>query len=139
MYTRVFADYELIDFAIKGDERGSLVAFEENHNVPFDIKRVYYIFDTKANVSRGNHAHTTLKQVLICTSGNCKIRVNDGKTQAEFLLNKPDEGLYIGGFVWREMYDFSPDCVLLVLANEYYDEGEYIRNYSEFLSKVNRR
>lgn len=133
-----FADYGLIDFNIKGDERGSLVAFEENHNVPFDIKRVYYIFDTKLGVKRGNHAHTTLKQVLICTSGSCKILVENDSGRKEFYLDKPDEGLYIGGLVWREMYDFSPDCVLLVLASEYYDEGEYIRDYDKFLKKISK-
>lgn len=133
MNTGIIPDYRLVDFEIKGDERGSLIAFEENHNVPFDIKRVYYIFDTKPNVVRGNHAHTSLEQVLVCTSGSCKIRVDDGNNQQVFLLDKLNQGLYIGGLIWREMYDFSSDCVLMVLASEYYDEGEYLREYDQFL------
>lgn len=122
-----------MDFKIKGDERGSLIAIEESRDVPFDIKRVYYIFDTKKGVPRGFHAHRTLKQVLIAISGSCKIKIDNGKTQKVFELKKPNEGLYIGKNLWREMHDFSKDCVLLVLANELYCPNEYIKDYDEFL------
>lgn len=127
---------KILDFKIMGDERGSLVPFEANHNVPFDIKRVYYIFGTKENVVRGKHAHKSLKQLLICTSGSCKVSIDDGITKEIFLLDKPDKGLYIEGLLWREMFDFSSDCVLLVLASEYYDESDYIRNYEDFLKNI---
>ncbi len=125
-----------INFTVMGDERGSLIALEENHNIPFDVKRVYYIFGTKENVRRGYHAHKNLKQVLICTSGSCKIHLDDGKTTKEILLNKPTEGLFLEGIIWREMYDFSPDCVLMVLANHYYDTNDYIRDYQEFINET---
>jgi dTDP-4-dehydrorhamnose 3,5-epimerase-like enzyme len=125
-------DYKLIDFDIKGDERGSLVAFEENHNVPFDIKRVYYIFGTDKNMVRGKHAHKVLNQLLICTSGSCTILLDDGDKKKEFYLNNPRKGLYIEGLLWREMYNFTSDCVLMVLASDYYDEKDYIRDYCIF-------
>jgi len=127
---------QLIDLKIMGDERGSLSALEENHNVPFDIKRVYYIYGTKAGVRRGYHAHRDLKQIAIALSGSCKFHLDDGKETEEFLLDSPDRGLMIEGLIWREMYDFSPDCVLMVVASEYYDETDYIREYNAFLKEV---
>ena len=123
----------VIDLDIRGDERGSLIALEENYNTPFAIKRVYYIFGTKEGVRRGFHAHKELKQLAICVSGSCKFHLDDGKEKKEVLLESPDRGLLIEGLIWREMYDFSPDCVLLVLASEYYDESDYIRDYDDFL------
>ncbi len=126
-------DIKLLNFDIKGDERGSLIALEEYRNIPFEIKRVYYIFDTKEGVVRGKHAHKNLQQVLICVKGSCKILLDNGKERKVITLDSPDKGLYIGSFVWREMYDFSPDCVLMVLADKYYDEEDYIRDYKEFL------
>jgi len=122
-----------IDFTIMGDERGSLIALEEYHNTPFDIKRVYYIFGTKEGVRRGFHAHKELKQIAICVSGSCMFHLDDGKNTQEFLLNSPNQGLLIEGLIWREMYNFSSDCVLLVLASEHYDEDDYIRDYDAFL------
>jgi len=125
---------KFINFEIKGDERGSLIAIEELKNIPFEIKRVYYIFNTKPNVRRGFHAHKNLKQVAICVKGSCKFLLDDGKERIdEIVLNKPNKGLLIEEMIWREMYDFSEDCVLLILANEYYDESDYIRDYDEFL------
>ncbi|MBY7734774.1 sugar 3,4-ketoisomerase [Francisella philomiragia] len=124
-------------FDIKGDSRGSLISIEQNNNIPFDIKRVYYIFDTQKNVRRGFHAHKNLKQVLICVSGCCKILVDDGTSKENVLLNSPDKGLLISGLVWREMFDFSDDCVLVVLASELYDESDYIRNYDDFIKEIN--
>ncbi|OLO37217.1 dTDP-6-deoxy-3,4-keto-hexulose isomerase [Alkalihalophilus pseudofirmus] len=125
---------QLINFKTMGDDRGSLIALEGNKNIPFEIKRVYYIFDTINNIRRGFHAHKELKQLLICVSGSCKVFVTDGATMKDINLNSRSQGLLIGSMVWREMYDFSPDCVLLVLASEYYSEKDYIRNYDEFLN-----
>ncbi len=119
-------------FPPHGDDRGQLVAIEEMKDLPFDIKRVYYIYDTLTDVVRGHHAHKCLKQVLLCVHGSCKIHLDNGHETAEVLLDKPNEGLYIENDMWREMYDFTPDAVLLVLASEYYDESDYIRNYDEF-------
>ena len=125
---------KFIDFEIKGDERGSLVAIEELKDIPFEVKRVYYIFNTKNNVRRGFHAHKNLKQVAICVKGSCKFLLDDGKERVdEIVLNKPNKGLLIEEMIWREMYDFSEDCVLLILASEFYDESDYIRDYEEFL------
>lgn len=127
---------KLIDFPPLGDERGSLVALEANKTVPFDIKRVYYIFDTKPGVARGFHAHKALKQVAVCVTGSCRILLDNGLNKEEVLLDSPTKGLVIEDLVWREMHDFTPDCVLLVLANEHYDEADYIRNYDDFLKVV---
>ncbi len=119
-----------------GDNRGSLIALEENHNVPFDVKRVYYIFGTKENVRRGFHAHKNLKQLAICVSGSCTFLLDDGNQKEHINLTTPTQGLLIEGLIWREMYDFTPDCVLIVLADAYYDESDYIRDYNTFLKEV---
>ncbi|EHH3929662.1 WxcM-like domain-containing protein [Escherichia coli] len=124
-----------IEFKKLGDERGSLVSLEQNKNIPFEIKRIYYIFGTKDGVSRGFHAHKNLQQVAICVKGSCRFLLDDGKTKEEIILDSPDTGLYINNFIWREMHDFSEDCVLMVLASELYDESDYIRDYSDFLEE----
>jgi dTDP-4-dehydrorhamnose 3,5-epimerase-like enzyme len=126
-----------ISFAPLGDDRGSLVALEARKTIPFDVKRVYYIFGTQAGVSRGFHAHRALQQVAVCVTGKCRMALDDGQRREEIWLDSPTKGLLIGDLVWREMHDFSPDCVLLVLASEHYDEKDYIREYSEFLNTVN--
>lgn len=128
---------KLIDFPSLGDNRGGLVALEGNKTVPFDIKRVYYIFGTKSGVARGFHAHKALKQVAICVSGSCRMLLDNGQQKEEVLLDSPEKGVVIEKLVWREMHDFTPDCVLLVLANEYYDEADYIRDYQRFRELVN--
>ncbi|MEA2047511.1 MAG: FdtA/QdtA family cupin domain-containing protein [Campylobacterota bacterium] len=130
--------YKLVNFKTLGDDRGSLIALEENYNIPFDIKRVYYIFDTKEGVRRGYHAHIDLKQMAICVKGSCVFVLDNGINKEEIKIDSPNQGLLIEGLIWREMYDFSPDCVLLVLASEYYDESDYIRDYDRFLEEVNR-
>ncbi|MGY2461621.1 sugar 3,4-ketoisomerase [Vreelandella sulfidaeris] len=124
---------KLIDLLSLGDDRGSLVALEANKTVPFDIKRVYYIFGTKAEVARGFHAHKALKQVAVCVTGSCRMVLDNGKHKETVWLDSPTKGLVIEDLVWREMHDFSPDCVLLVLASEHYDEDDYIRDYGDFL------
>ena len=126
-----------INFKPLGDDRGSLVALEANKSVPFDIKRVYYIFGTKEGVSRGFHAHRNLKQVAVCVTGSCRFVLDNGKAREEIVLDTSTTGLVIDDLTWREMHDFTPDCVLMVLASEYYDETDYIRDYQEFLKVVN--
>ena len=128
--------YKLLNFKTLGDERGSLVAIEEGYNTPFEIKRVYYIFDTKEGVERGFHAHINLKQMAIVVKGSCTFVLDDGIKKEEIKLTNPNQGLLIEGLIWREMKNFSPDCVLVVLASEHYDESDYIRNYNKFLEEV---
>ncbi|MBW5408389.1 WxcM-like domain-containing protein [Morganella morganii] len=130
----------LIEFKTLGDDRGSLISLEQNKNIPFEIKRIYYIFGTKENVSRGFHAHRNLQQVAVCLSGSCRFILDDGEKREEIILNSPDKGLYISNYTWREMHDFSPDCVLIVLASDFYLESDYIRNYDDFLKSnlINR-
>lgn len=126
----------LIDLTVHGDERGSLISLEENKNVPFDIKRVYYIFDTKNGIRRGLHAHRNLKQIVVCVSGSCTFLLDEGDRRITINLDSPSKGLFIDKMVWREMYNFSDDCVLMVLANQHYNEEDYIRDYNDFLKGV---
>ncbi len=132
---------EIIKYSFQphGDERGQLIAAEIGKEIPFEIKRIYYIYDTLEGVRRGFHAHKNLKQILICVSGSCKIHLDNGSETAEVLLDKKYEGLYIENDMWREMYDFSPDAVLLVLASEHYDEKDYIRDYDTFIKTVKNK
>lgn len=123
-------------FESHGDEEGQLVALEQFKNIPFEIKRVYYIYDTIAGIRRGRHAHKNLEQILICIHGSCKVMLDNGHETVDLELNDPCEGLYLSHHIWREMYDFSPDAVLLVLASELYDESDYIRNYDTFLKMI---
>ena len=125
-------------FQPHGDDRGQLVALEEFKDIPFEIKRVYYMYDTGLNVRRGYHAHKKLEQILICVCGKCTIHVDDGLSTQEIILDKPYEGLYISNDVWREMYDFSEDAVLMVLASELYDESDYIRDYQQFMNYLRK-
>ncbi len=130
--------WQLIDFQSKGDHRGELVAIEHPKDLPFKIERVYYLIQTKDQVRRGFHAHRNLDQVLIAIAGSCRVSVDDGFQKKEYLLDNCKVGLRITNLVWREMFDFSPDCVLLVLASDIYKEDDYIRNYSNFLSAVGK-
>ena len=121
---------QVIKYAFQqhGDERGMLVALEEYKDIPFEVKRVYYMYDTKTDVHRGFHAHKCLEQILVCICGSCKVLLDNGEEKKVISLEKPYEGLYIANDMWREMYDFSPDAVLLVLASDYYNEQDYIRD-----------
>ncbi|TWX67635.1 sugar 3,4-ketoisomerase [Colwellia sp. C1TZA3] len=130
-------DIKLIQFQSHGDERGALVSLEESKNIPFEIKRVYYMFNTIQDVRRGFHAHQKLKQLAIVVKGSCRFMLDDGKEKIEVPLDNPSQGLFIDSLVWREIFDFSDDCVLVVLADEIYDETDYIRNYDEFIKLVN--
>ena len=128
---------KIIDLPSLGDERGSLIVLEGNDPAPFDIKRVYYLFGTKKGVARGFHAHKALKQLAVCVSGSCRFVLDNGLEKQDIVLDSPLKGLIIDKMIWHEMYDFSDDCVLMVLASEHYNESDYIRDYQEFLKAVN--
>ncbi|MBT9300642.1 sugar 3,4-ketoisomerase [Pseudomonas sp. TAE6080] len=123
---------EILNIQAKGDERGQLIALENNKNIPFEIKRVYYLTQTQEGVARGFHAHKELMQVAVCISGRCLMKLDDGIVQEDVWLDSPAKAILIRKMVWHEMHHFSSDCVLLVLADELYDEQDYIRSYSEF-------
>lgn len=127
---------ELIDIEVIGDSRGSLIVMEQGSNIPFILKRAYYIFDNKSDVSRGFHAHKNLQQLAVCVAGRCRIVLDDGKNRRDFWLDSPTKGLPIESMVWREMHDFSDNCVLVVFASEEYNESDYIRSYQEFKKMV---
>lgn len=126
------AECELVELQIRGDDRGSLIAIENGSQIPFDVKRVYYIFGTTAGTSRGFHAHHDLRQFAICVAGSCVMTLDDGLQRYQVRLDRPDLGLQIGSPIWREMSEFSPDCVLLVLADAPYQDSDYIRDYADF-------
>ena len=125
-----------IKFPTYTNETGTLSFFESERHIPFDIRRVYYIYDVQGNSRRGFHAHRDLQQVLFCIHGSCKLLLDNGTEQVNVLLDNPAEELLIESRIWREMYDFSPGAVLLVMAYEYYDVADYIRNYDEFLAFI---
>ncbi len=122
----------LVRLSMHADARGKLVSVEALRDVPFAIGRVYYIVE-KDGASRGFHAHKTLRQLMICVHGSCRIMLDDGRSRCDYRLDRPDVGLLVGSMTWREMHDFIPESVLLVLASDAYDEGDYIRDYNEFL------
>lgn len=115
---------------------GNIAFIEGESEVPFSIHRIYYIYGVPEGARRGFHAHKKLKQVLFCANGSCRILLDNGREKAEVLLDKPDEGLVISQPVWREMFDFTPGTVLMVLASEHYDAADYIRDYDEFINYI---
>ena len=127
---------DIINLETLGDNRGHLIAIEGGRHVPFEIKRVYYLFDTKLDVARGFHAHKQVKQVAICLAGSCRFVMDNGINKKSIVLNSPSQGLLIDTMQWHEMHDFSSDCILLVLASDVYDESDYIRDYGHFLSLI---
>ncbi|MBP3459446.1 MAG: FdtA/QdtA family cupin domain-containing protein [Lachnospiraceae bacterium] len=129
--------FRIINFNEFGDERGNLVVAEgSGMDVPFDIKRVFYMYGSDPDIVRGQHANRKTEFVLINVSGTSKVKVDNGMETEIIELNKPRMGLYIDTMVWKDMYDFSADSVLLVLASEHYDGAEYIRDYDAFLKEV---
>ena len=128
---------KMLDFKQYGDERGHLVIVEGEKDVPFEIKRAFYIYGSEKGVIRGQHANRKTEFVLINVAGTSKVKVKDGEgNEAIFCLNRPHTGIYLPTMVWKDMYDFSGDSVLLVLANTHYDPEEYIRNYDDFVSEI---
>lgn len=123
----------ILHFGDLGDERGKLVVIEGAQAIPFEIKRVFYIYDSDSTVIRGQHANRESEFVLINVAGKSKVRITDGKEEFIVELDKPMMGVYIPKMIWKDMYDFSKDSVLLVLASTHYDGSEYIRNYDDYL------
>lgn len=129
--------YKLIEFVDLGDERGNLVVIEgEGMDIPFDIKRVFYIYGSDSEVVRGQHANRETEFLLVNVSGKSKVKVDNGVESEIIELNKPRMGLYLSTMLWKDMYDFSEDSVLLVLASKHYDAGEYIRSYEDYLAEI---
>ena len=126
----------LIKLKTIADPRGSLVVLEEGKDVPFPIRRSYFIYGTKKNEPRGFHAHKTLHQVFVCLQGSCEIRLDDGKDKSTLKMDTPSFAVYVGPMVWHEMHDFSPDCIFLSYASDFYKESDYIRDYDSFLRQV---
>ena len=127
---------KLEEFKVLGDHRGQLVALEANRQIPFDVKRVFYIYGTLDGIPRGNHSHYKTKQFLVAVNGSCKVTLDNGKEKETFDLNKPNLGLFQDALIWGSMHDFSLDCVLMVLSDDYYDVSDYITNYDKFLEVV---
>ena len=128
----------IINFKEVGDDRGKLVIVEGNESIPFDIKRVFYIYNSDFDVIRGQHANRKSEFVLVNVSGTSKVRMSDGKEEMIVKLDKPHMGVYIPKMIWKDMYEFSSDSVLLVLASTHYDANEYIRNYDEYVKQMNK-
>lgn len=127
---------KVLNFKDLGDERGKLVVIEGNQDIPFEIKRTFYIYDSDNDVVRGQHANRESEFVLINVAGSSKVRITDGKEEFIVELNKPMMGVYIPKMIWKDMYDFSSDSVLLVLTSTHYDSKEYIRNYEEYIKEI---
>ena len=131
--------YKILEFIDLGDERGNLVVIEgEGIHIPFDIKRVFYIYGSDSEVVRGQHANRETEFLLVNVSGTSKVRVDNGNEQEIIELNRPRMGLYLAPMVWKDMYDFSEDSVLLVLASRHYDPDEYIRDYAKYIEEVRK-
>lgn len=126
------SEYYETSFKTLGDSRGSLIALEQFADLPFELKRVFFIYGTQDGVSRGFHAHKVLKQVLVAVSGSCVVDVEKNGKRESIKLDRPDKAIYVAGLVWHEMHSFSPDCVLISCASELYDESDYIRSYDDF-------
>ncbi len=130
--------YKIFNFGVKGDSRGSLIPVEGNNDIPFDIKRIYYVFGTQKNIVRGCHSHNKTKEIAVCISGSCDFSLDDGMDRIIVHLDDPSKGLYLQNNIWREYFNCSEDCIVLVLASECYDESDYIRDYDEFKKEVNK-
>ncbi|NBK92804.1 WxcM-like domain-containing protein [bacterium 1XD21-13] len=133
---RIKDQYRILEFGDLGDERGNLVVVEGEQDIPFEIKRVFYIYGSDSEVVRGQHANRKSEFVLINVSGTSKVRVDNGSEEDIIELNRPRMGLYLPTMLWKDMYEFSEDSVLLVLTNTHYDGAEYIRDYDEYVKEV---
>lgn len=129
----------IVQFDDLGDERGKLVVIEGGQAIPFEIKRVFYIYDSDDTVVRGQHANRESEFVLINVAGNSKVRITDGEEEIIVELDRPMTGVYIPKMIWKDMYDFSEDSILLVLASTHYDGAEYIRDYEEYLKEIKKQ
>ena len=136
---KIHEHYKIIELPEMGDERGNLVIIEGNRDIPFEIKRVFYMYGTDSKMVRGSHANRKSEFVLINVAGSTKIKIDDGFSTAIVELNKPRMGIYIPAMLWKDMFDFSDDSVLLVLSSEHYDDSEYIRNYDEYRKIISEK
>lgn len=135
-----FQKVKMLEFPQKGDERGSLIVVEEMIDIPFELKRIFYMYGSDATVIRGRHANKKTEFILINLSGQSKVKVKDGRgNEKVFLLDRPHTGIYVPKLVWKDMYDFSEDSILLCLASEHYDPEEYIRDYDAFVDYINEK
>ena len=136
--TKLSEQIKIMEFPDFGDERGNLVVVEGGMDIPFEVKRAFYIYGSDSEVIRGRHANRKSEFVMINVSGRSKVKIDNGYEQKVIELNRPRMGLYLSTMVWKDMYDFSRDSVLLVLASEHYDAGEYIRNYEDFIREIRK-
>lgn len=131
-----YKEFNFMDFS---DNRGHLTAIEGSYDIPFEIKRIYYITGAKEGIIRGLHAHRNLQQIILCLNGSVKVKLITPTEEKIFCLDNPTKGLFIGPYTWREMYDFSDDAVLVVLASEHYNEDDYIRDLDKFMDEIKKR
>jgi len=124
--------YKVYDLVDTGDDRGGLIPFEKGVNVPFEVSRAFYIFNTRPGTARGRHANRNSQFLFVIFSGSCNVKIDNGIEQSVITLNRPNQALWLDKMVWKEMYDFSYNAILLVLSNEKYDENEYIRDYKDY-------
>lgn len=128
---------KILNLDIKNNLKGNLIVIESLKNIPFEIKRLYYIFNNKTE--RGCHAHKKTKKLIICISGKCNLLVDNGIEKKEFLLNKPNYAILINEMIWNKLYNFTDNTILLVLANTYYDPKDYINDYNEYLKLIKNK
>ena len=128
-----------ISLPVFADERGCLGVIEFSKLIPFDVRRIYYMSEMDTEVTRGCHAHKRLKQFIVCLSGSFELLLDDGENRTTTILNNPSKGIYVDKMIWRELSNFSTGTVILVLANEEFDETEYIRDYKSFICAVNNQ
>ncbi len=128
----------LVDLPVVTDPRGDLTFIEGENHIPFPIRRVYYLYNVPVDAERGGHAHYDLEQVVFALSGSFRIKIDNGSTKTEYWLNNPQKGLYINKLIWREMDSFSQGAVCMVLASRPYDESDYLREYDDFISTINK-
>lgn len=134
---RLAEQIKILEFQDLGDERGNLVVVEgSGYDIPFDIKRVFYIYGSDDSVVRGRHANKKTQFVMVNVSGKSKVRVDNGRERLEIDLDRPRMGLYLPAMIWKDMYSFSEDSVLLVMASEHYDAEEYIRDYDDYMREI---
>jgi len=130
---------QIINLPKISDPRGNLTFVEANRHIPFNFSRIYYLYDVPGGSERGGHAHKNLHQFMIAMSGSFDVLLDDGKNKRKVSLNRSHYGLYICPMIWRELDNFSSGAVCMVIASEYYDEADYIRNYDQFLKEANSR
>ena len=131
--------YKVLNFNVHSDKRGNLISLADNKEIPFKIKRIYYTWNMPNKAIRGGHAHKRLDEVMVCLHGSCDFVLDDGKEKITITLDRPNKGLYIKANVWRDFRNFSPDCVVILIASGYYDTEDYIRDYDEYLKSIKKQ